>query len=59
MNWLQKKIKRNALKQQKEYIKLVEQAKKNGLMNPKVADNLLKSLKAAKDGVNDEKDTKE
>ena len=59
MNWLQKKIKRNALKQQKEYIKLVEQAKKNGLMKPEVADNLLKSLKAAKDGVNDEKDTKE
>ena len=59
MNWLQKKIKRNALKQSKEYIRFIENAKRNGIIKKEIADNLLKSLKAAKDGVNDEKDTKE
>ena len=55
MNWLQKKIKRNALKQQKEYIKFIEAAKRNGQMKPEIADNLIKSLKDSAKGVNDEK----
>jgi len=55
MNWLQKKIKRNALKQQKEYIRFLENAKKNGQMKPEIADNLIKSLKDSAKGVDDGK----
>jgi len=58
MNWLQRKVKRNALKQSKEYIKFIENAKRQGLMKKDVADNLLKSLKASVEGVDDDK-TKE
>ena len=58
MNWLQRKVKRNALKQSKEYIKFIENAKRQGLMKKEVADNLLKSLKASVEGVNDDKEEK-
>ena len=58
MNWLQRKVKRNALKQSKEYIKFIQNAKRQGLMKKEVADNLLKSLKASVEGVDDDKESK-
>jgi|GEM_PF-5406022 len=58
MNWLQRKVKRNALKQSKEYIKFIENAKRQGLMKKDVADGLLKQLKASVEGVNDDKESK-
>ena len=58
MNWLQRKVKRNALKQSKEYIKFIQNAKRQGLMKKEVADNLLKSLKASVEGVDDDKEEK-
>ena len=54
MSWLQKAVKRRALKQSTDAIKMVEQAKKNGLMKPDVADGLIKQLKASIEGAKNE-----
>jgi len=54
MNFLQRAVKRKALKQSKDAIKLVETAKKNGQIKPDVADGLLKQLKASIAGADEE-----
>lgn len=55
MNFLQKAIKRKALKQTKDAIRMIEIAKRNGTVKPEIADGLLKQLKASMEGVDDEK----
>jgi len=53
MNFIQRAVKRRALKNYEKGLKMVEQAKRNGLMKPEVADNLIKSLKDSKEAADE------
>jgi hypothetical protein len=47
MSMVQKFVKRNALKQSKEALKILEQRKRDGQIDKKRADELIKVLKAS------------